>query len=82
VKTCIVLHLIASLHMVCERRYMRLYAVYSIYEDIYPVMALLQSWMFKFLLNVTPGSKSNRMLIVCVLRNQGSTHTIQKMDIE
>jgi hypothetical protein len=26
--------------------------------------------------------RSNRMLIVCVSRNQVSTHTIQKMDIE
>jgi hypothetical protein len=39
VKTCIAFHLIASLHMECERRYMMLYAVYSIYEDIYLVVA-------------------------------------------
>jgi hypothetical protein len=29
-----------------------------------------------------PVLRPNRMLIVCVPSNQGSTHTIQKMDIE
>jgi hypothetical protein len=29
-----------------------------------------------------PVLRSNRMLIVCVTRNQVSTHTVQKMDTE
>jgi hypothetical protein len=50
VEIYIALHLIVSLHMNGEGRYMMLYAVHSIYEDIYHVVVLLQSCMFKLLL--------------------------------
>jgi hypothetical protein len=51
VKTCIASHIIASLHMNYEERYILLYAGRSIYEDIYYSIAYLQSCMFKLLIN-------------------------------
>jgi hypothetical protein len=51
VKTCIASHIIASLHMNYEGRYILLYALCSIYENIYYSIIYLQSCMFKLLLN-------------------------------
>jgi hypothetical protein len=51
VKTCIASHIIASLHMNYEGRYILLYIGYSIYKGIYYFIVYLQSYMFKLLLN-------------------------------
>jgi hypothetical protein len=50
-KTCIASHIIASLHMNYEERYILLYAGCSIYEDTYNSIVYLQSCMFKLLIN-------------------------------
>jgi hypothetical protein len=48
---CIASHIIASLHMNHEGRYILLCVCCSIYEDIYYSIVYLQSSMFKLLLN-------------------------------
>jgi hypothetical protein len=48
---CIASHIIESLHMNYEGRYILLYAFCSIYEDIYYSIIYLESCMFKLLLN-------------------------------
>jgi hypothetical protein len=51
VKICIASHIIVSLHMSYEGRYILLYVVCSIYKDIYYSIIYLQYCMFKLLLN-------------------------------
>jgi hypothetical protein len=51
VKSCITYHLIASLHLNHEGRYILLFTVGSICDDIYYVVVQLQSCIFKMLLN-------------------------------
>jgi hypothetical protein len=49
--SCIAYHLIASLHLNHEERYILLFTVGSICDDIYYVVVQLQSCIFKILLN-------------------------------
>jgi hypothetical protein len=52
VKTYIISHITAPLHMSYEWRYILLYVVCSIYEDIDYYIIYLQSCMFKLSLNM------------------------------